>query len=167
MLLVLEREFVTRVRSRSFLLSTLLVPLFMVLVFAVPILMQVTGSGGEQRIVVVDEGPPAVGEQVVRSLSAVPTRERDTRFAVEHLRVPLASVRDSLNAAIRVESVDGYLWIPPGVVEQSGAAYRARNVTDFEIQERLSAAVSEAVQAVRLAEAGLQISEVASLRPRR
>jgi ABC-2 type transport system permease protein len=161
--LVLEREFVQRVRSRSFLLSTALVPLFMLAIFGIPLAMEVMGEGGRHHVVVVDEAPAAVGEQVVAALSAEPVRRRDAHFEVERLRAPLAAVRDSLNAAVAAEAIDGYLWLPPDVVAGGRVAYRARNVTDFEVQQRLGAIVSQAVQAVRLGEAGLQIGEVASL----
>lgn len=161
--LVLEREFVQRARSRSFILSTALVPLFMLAIFGVPIAMEVMGGGSDQRIVIVDEGPPAVGTQVATALSAGPASRRDARFEVEHLRAPLASVRDSLNAAVTAERIDGYLWIPADVVQGSQVAYRARSVTDFDVQSRLRNAVSQAVQAVRLNDAGLQVTEVSAL----
>lgn len=162
-LLVVEREFITRVRSRSFLISTLLIPVFMIGLFAIPVIVELRGSDSERHVVIVDEGPPEIGDRAVVSLAAEPSGGRGTHFAVEHLRVPLASVRDSLNAAVRDEMIDGYLWIPADVVEQSGITYRARNVTDFRTQERLEAAVSDAVQAARLNEAGLEIGEVSGL----
>jgi ABC-2 type transport system permease protein len=161
--LVFEREFVQRVRSKSFLLSTALVPLFMVALFGIPIAMEVMSDGGRHEIVVVDEGPETIGQQVVAALTAEPPRQRDARFEVEYLRAPLASVRDSLNAAVVAEQIDGYLVIPPDVTAGNRVSFRARNVTDFEVQQRLGTVVSQSVQAVRLGEAGLQVTEVAAL----
>lgn len=161
--LVLEREFMLRVRTRSFILSTVLVPLFMLALFGIPIALEVTGGGGEQRIAIIDEGPAVVGEQVVAALTSPPARRRDIRYEVEHLRVPLASVRDSMNAAVAADALDGYLWIPPDVVEGSQVAYRARNVTDFSIQERIRQTVSQAVHGARLSAAGLDMAEVGAL----
>lgn len=163
MMIVLHREFVERVRSKSFILSTILLPVFMLGIFLVPIFMEAMKKGGETALVVVDEGPAAVGQRLIAALGTEPATKRDERFTVTHLRTPLASVRDSLNAAVLAEKADAYLYIPAGVVSGSNAEFRGRSVTNLDVQERIEAALSEAVQAERLNDAGLQITEVAAL----
>jgi ABC-2 type transport system permease protein len=53
-LLIIKREFLTRVRKRSFLVVTLLIPLFFAALIVVPILIA-TSSSGDKRIAVIDE----------------------------------------------------------------------------------------------------------------
>ncbi len=161
--LVIEREFVQRVRSRSFLISTAIAPLFMAAIFLGPLYFESRERGGEQTLVVVDESPAGVGERIAERLGAAPERERDAQFRVERRRVPLAGVRDSLNAAVLDERIDGYLWLPPGILQGEELLYRARNVTNFRLQDRIEGLVSESVQLQRLDQAGLRSGEVASL----
>ena len=52
--LIIKREFITRVRKRSFLIVTLLVPLFFAAMIVVPILIA-TNSKEEKRIAVIDD----------------------------------------------------------------------------------------------------------------
>jgi ABC-2 type transport system permease protein len=166
LLLVLEREFTTRVRSRSFLISTALVPLLMLVAFLAPVLAERVARGGEAneaRILIVDEGPPGIADRALAAIRAETPRQGSTSLRVALLQRPLAAVRDSLDAALQARILDGYLWIPKAVVDQGEVAYRARNTADNAVQQRLTGAVSNAVQAARLADAGLEAVDVASL----
>lgn len=62
-LLIIQREFTTRVRKRSFLIVTLLVPLFFAALIIIPILIA-TSSKDEKRIAVIDESHLFVGHFV-------------------------------------------------------------------------------------------------------
>ncbi|NIT86029.1 MAG: hypothetical protein GWN82_03680, partial [Gemmatimonadetes bacterium] len=44
---VIKREFGELVRSRAYILGTLMGPIFIVLLFAIPFLMRESGGGGE------------------------------------------------------------------------------------------------------------------------
>ncbi len=163
LMIVLRREFVERVRTKSFILSTILIPFFMSLMFIVPILIETMGSGETKELVIIDESPPEVGDRIVESLSAEPESDRDDRFLVERLRVPLTSVQDSLNNAVLEGSIDGYLWVPADIVQSSTVEFRSRSVTDMDVQQQLSGAVTAAVRGQRLRDAGLEVQELSSL----
>lgn len=163
LIIVLRREFVERVRTKSFILSTILIPVFMSLMFIVPILMETMRSGETQELVIVDESPPEVGDRIVASLSEEPASDREDRFVVDRLRVPLATVQDSLNEAVLAETIDGYLWIPPDIVQSSEVGFRSRSVTDMDVQQQIGEAVTSAVRGARLRDAGLQVQELSSL----
>lgn len=163
MLIVLHREFTQRVRSKSFILSTVLVPVLMVAMFAVPLLMEVSRKGGESTIVVVDEAPEGIGERVVGSLGREPASERDERFVVERIRAPIGAVQDSLRALVLAEQIDGYLYLPPDITDSNVVQYRGQSVTNMDLNQQIGEAVSSAVQGVRLAEAGLEPGDVAAL----
>ena len=53
-LLILQREFLTRVKSRSFLLTTFLMPIAIVLFYVVIVFIFMRGSDTERVIAVVD-----------------------------------------------------------------------------------------------------------------
>jgi ABC-2 type transport system permease protein len=163
MLIVLQREFIERVRTKSFILSTILVPLFLVAMFAFPVLIEVTRQGGESTIAVVDEAPEGIGESVAAGLAREPERERDERFVVNRITAPLASVEDSLRGLVLAEEIDGYLHLPPDIAESNVVAYRGTSVTNMELNEQIGESVSAAVQGVRLSDAGLDAGVVSEL----
>lgn len=159
--IVLKREFVERVRSKSFLLGTLLFPIFMIGIYALPILFG--KSEGETRLVVVNEGPSTIGAHVQKRLEA-PTETRDGRtYSVEVERAPLEALRPRLNARVNAKEIDGYVHIPPDVVQNGNVAYRARNVANFDVIGDVKQAASEAVQGARLQASGIDIGLVAQL----
>ena len=66
---VRRREFLERVRSRSFVIGTVLFPLFMAAMWVVPAMMG--GGGGHRRIVIIDQAPGDVGALVQQGLEAL------------------------------------------------------------------------------------------------
>ena len=53
--LIIKREYTTRVRKRSFLITTILAPIFLALIYIVPILLAMNSDNGHHVIAVVDE----------------------------------------------------------------------------------------------------------------
>jgi len=53
--LVIQREYLTRVRKKSFIIMTLLMPLLMASLSFVPLWLSTLNDGGEKNIVVIDE----------------------------------------------------------------------------------------------------------------
>ncbi|HEV2149901.1 MAG TPA: ABC transporter permease [Longimicrobiaceae bacterium] len=161
-LIVLAREFRERVRTRGFVLTTLLFPVF---IGALTLLPAMSGGGGERRLVVVDEAPAGIGEYVVQSLSRPPAEgDRDAyTYHLERVEGPLDAVRGELSRRVLAEEIDGYLYLPAGVVEGNEIELRARNVANFQVERDVRVAVSQAVQAARMREQGLDVTEVSSL----
>ncbi len=162
--IILKREFMERVRTKSFLLATFLFPISIVGLYTVPFLI-----GGEKtvrRLVVVDEAPAGVAQMVAASLSA-DTPDREGRgYKVEIARQPLAGLQTQLRERINKKEIDGYLHLPADVVVTSEVAYRARNVSNLGVVTDMRRAATQAVQETRLRTAGLQSTDVrALLRP--
>ena len=66
---VIRREFVERVRTRAFLLSTILFPLFMAAMVVIPGFLM-SRSTGTQRLALVDATTDDLGQRMAASLSA-------------------------------------------------------------------------------------------------
>lgn len=160
---VMRREIMERVRTRSFLISTLLFPVFMAALFVAPVLLG-TG-GGERRLVLVDEAPAGVGDAFVAGLTAAGAeKDRDAfTYRVERVSGPFAQVRERLNARVLAEEIHGYVHLPADVVAGNQVAYRARNVSSFSVERDIRRAASQAVQTARLRQAGLDLPQVSSL----
>lgn len=164
---VLRREFLERVRSRSFVLGTFLLPVFMAGMWIIPATMG--QGGGTRKIVIVDQAPAGVGaivEQVLTHPQPAADGKKDDEaftYVVEREARPLAQVRAGLIRRIQAKELDGWLYLPPDVVQTSKAEYRARNVAQFRVLGDLSRAASRAVQAARLQASGIAPAQVAAL----
>ena len=63
--LIVEREFTERVRKKSFIISTLLTPLFMIAMMVLPGIMMLKGNSDTKNVVVIDNSPQQfVGKQL-------------------------------------------------------------------------------------------------------
>ena len=163
---VFRREFLERVRSKSFVLSTVLFPVFMAAMWIIP--ARIGQGGGNRTIVIVDQAPAGVGALVERGLAnpqALPAGDDDERitYTVQRVTQPLDQVRAGLIRRVQAKEIDGWLYLPPDIVTSSQAQYRARNVANFGVVGDLQRATTQAVQAARLQAAGLDAGEVAGL----
>ncbi|HSM34968.1 MAG TPA: ABC transporter permease [Longimicrobiales bacterium] len=158
-LIVLQREFLERVRSRAFLIGTLTFPVLFIALLAMPAVVE--DRPEEREIVLVDDAPAGVSERVVATL-----REREegaNLYDVEVVRGTFEGMRAELNQRVLDESIDGWLALPSDVLSENRIQYRARNIANRTVLRDLRNAVSGAVQAVRLRDAGLEVDEVAAL----
>ena len=63
--LIVEREFAERVRKKSFIVSTLLTPLFMIAMMVLPSVLMLKGNSDTKNVVVIDNSPEQfVGKQL-------------------------------------------------------------------------------------------------------
>lgn len=159
---VVKREFTESVRTKTFLLGTLFGP---VLILGLLLLPSALGGGGAERAVAIVDGTDlGLGEAVAAALRVVPPgAEADsadrTVFRVEVERLAgrdAAAVRAELEARVGARSLDGFLWLPAGVMDGEEALYEGRNATNFGEVREIGTAVQRAVQAVRLREKGIE-----------
>lgn len=160
-LLIIRREFRERVASRSFVIGTLIFPLIMAGLMLLPRLI---GSGGTERtLVMVNDGPPGVGDAFAAALGATPGSADENTYKVVPVPGPFSEVRDSLNARVEGKEIDGYVVLPADVLGKGTIAFRARNVGSFAVMRDLRSAGTRAVQSERLKTAGITASAVAAL----
>jgi ABC-2 type transport system permease protein len=159
-MIIVRREFLERVRTRAFVIGTIAFPIFMVAIFVLP---QLSDGVVERDLVLVDEAPPPVGDRFVALLTALADSGSGNTYRIERSSGRLVDLRDQLNARVLAEEIDGYVALPPGVLENERVLYRARNVGSGEVVRDLRNAASEAVQTERLRQAGLEQSNVNAL----
>ncbi|HXL11291.1 MAG TPA: hypothetical protein VN955_07835, partial [Gemmatimonadales bacterium] len=121
---VVRREFVERVRKKSFWVMALLGPVFFAAIFLLPLLM--SAGGGIKRVVVVDRTTTALGAVVAARLDST------QRFFVAG-RVPGGpGVEDSLAREVGLKRIDGFLVLSDSLTITGRAQYRASNVSSLE-----------------------------------
>ncbi|HEX7051959.1 MAG TPA: ABC transporter permease [Longimicrobiales bacterium] len=165
---VIRREFTEMVRTKAFLIGTILGPVIMVGFFALQIVLAQSG-GGERQVVVVDATGQGLGERVAAALESRSGAESRTQFTTEVLVLgdeDPETLRAGFQERIEADSLDGYLWLPAGAVDGETVVYEGKNATNIGELERIRGAVQVAVQGTRLSAAGIDAARVAeALRP--
>lgn len=160
--IILGREFRERVRTKSFVLSTLLTPVFFVGILFGPLLIERMGGGQERVLAMIDESGSAIGDEIARALSG-PEGDDADRLTVRVVPGTAAALEDSLAAEVLADRLDGLLVVPSDILYGGAVQYRARSVTDTGLQRRISAAASAAAQGRRLEGAGIDPSMLADI----
>jgi ABC-2 type transport system permease protein len=181
--IIFLREYIERVRSKAFIILTVLAPLLMLALVAGPIFLMSKGSKS-QKIAVVDlEGrvaplfeerlkemtrPP---DDVAGKLRASASGQKDMfttdQYQVEHVQAPPggeAETRAQLNGRLKRNQLDAYLWIDKSSLEEGGRVdYYARNLTDMAGIQTARRAVSAAVTRLRLMDQGVNPDQIEKL----
>ncbi|MEM1268815.1 MAG: ABC transporter permease [Bacteroidota bacterium] len=138
--IIFQREYLQRVRSKGFILATLLGPVALLLLMVLPVLTTVWVSDDSTRqIAVVDET-----EQVAQRLQ-LPDRYELVDPAPE----------DTLRERVLAGTLDGYLLLPAGVLSgEAGATYYSKSGGGGLSEVTLSFAIEDAVRNQRVLDAG-------------
>lgn len=161
LLAVAKREYVERVRSKAFLVSTVLGPLVLAGFLLGPIVLM-DKQRQPLRVAVVD--PTGTLRQPVEDTLARQRMGGDARFKV----VPASGgnaeeARRAARQSVLEGTLDGYLYLPPDALEGSTAEYYGKNVSNRADLNLMEKAVEEALVALRLQAAGLDPQRVKTL----
>ena len=179
-LLILRREYLERVWTKSFLISTLLFPSLVVLLIVVPGQMVMLKSPALRHIVVVaptQELGQAVKTELERTApgpddgtrkSTQDPSEAEIPSATSDYRVdldlsPTEGERALLSAKVAAGALDGYLWLPDDIMNARQATYYARETSDYLQDDGIQRAVSRALLRYRLAGHGMSAEQVDGL----
>jgi len=163
---IIKREYLSRVRSRGFIIGTALSPLMMMSFVLVPMLVA-RGSGHENyRLVVLDQsGDPGLyarAEQLLTNDNAKSDRFEVRREAVGPSENVEARKQD-LNRQITEGRLEGYVAVPADVLDRGKIAYHTKNVSDFGSSDRVRRAFNTAVIERRMTRAGIDAARVSAL----
>jgi ABC-2 type transport system permease protein len=159
---VIRREFVERVRTRTFLLSTLLFPALMIGLTVLPVLLD-RRAKAPKRIVVLDGATGEAGTRVADGLAAAKRTGSNggTRYSVTRLvaGTHLEARRDSLVRHVGVsgetDGLDGVLVVTDDAVTTGKIPYYGANVGSPQDMRRLETEVQTALRLERLRRAGI------------
>jgi ABC-2 type transport system permease protein len=152
---VIRREYLERVRTRGFVIGTVLGPLLMGAMMIIPALAA-RSTSKPLRVAVLD-GTGALRTAVEEALRAA-RFDGKARFDVR------PSAGDAaLRKAVLAGELDGYLQLPADAVSKGAASYYGRNVSNRIDLRTMERTVSDVLVARRLTDAGLDSSRVQDL----
>ena len=167
---IIKREYLVRVRTRAFVIGTIISPVLLLALIILPAFLAERGGGGQRRVTVLDQSnDPLLFDAIKRRVESNETDFTEpgfasgTRFVLS--RQPLRADQ-SPNDWIRREnegekSDRSYLILGPDVMDAAATEYHAKNLSDFSIRA-LEQAVSAAISERRLLKAGFDPAQISS-----
>jgi ABC-2 type transport system permease protein len=158
--LIAKREYLERIRTRAFLVATILIPVLMGgFVFGSDYLSSRSKSSSHIAIVSAD---PVFAADLKNELLI---GKSSSRMTVE-LLAPSEATRASLDHDLQGKgNLTGYLWVTPPAQSNTRPTftYVPHSAGDLTTQETLSNAIKNALTRERLARQGMASSEIATL----
>jgi ABC-2 type transport system permease protein len=140
-LLIARREYVERIRSRAFRISTVLIPVAFGFIFGIGALSGKL-SGGPKHIVVASNDSVLAESERAELIAA----GKGSQLIVD-VRAPIAEADlAALNADVDNKTLDGYLWLEvrPGT-RQLETTYTSRGSADFMGKDRMQDSIGHAL----------------------
>ncbi|MBQ1205210.1 MAG: ABC transporter permease, partial [Alistipes sp.] len=132
--LIIGREFNERVRKKSFIITTILMPVLMLLLMAAPALIMSFSQGDEKQIGVIDEST-MIGSRL----------ESDETILFETLDIPLDEARRTRTDLFAV------LYIAPDILENpKGVQLYANSSTSMTLEMEICAQIERILEAEKL-----------------
>jgi ABC-2 type transport system permease protein len=167
--MLIQREYLERVRSRSFVIFTLLMPAFMAGSVLIPEKIEQMNSGAEKRIVVV-ANDPQLAAAVGRELSAAKPKADLTPETEEEMKPSVYTIRvdtdtsdaegDRLRQQVSNGQVTGFLWLTDSALKDHKVIYSTKEAADFGQSVEIRNAVRTAVTKQRLSQKGMNGPEI-------
>jgi ABC-2 type transport system permease protein len=156
-LLVAQREYLEQVRKRAFLLSTVLVPLFMGLIVYASVWSGKSLNTSKHIVLASNDAA------LVQELNAQLLSEKSNKSTYELLTPARAEDRAALVARVNGKGLDGFLWIESEAGKPLSATYESASSGDIGSTERLGDALNRVLVRRRLAERGIATGEADAL----
>jgi ABC-2 type transport system permease protein len=161
---VIRREYLERIRTKAFWISTLLVPVLMGGMMVIPAWLAARG-GGEFRVAVLDLSGryfDSIADEVAGML-VQPEENLEVRLIPIERGTDPEVTRERAKSRVQVQEFDGLLVLPETLPDEGQPEYVAPNVAAFRLLMVLERSVNNVLVAERLTSAGLDPERVGEL----
>lgn len=155
---VIRREYLARVRTRWFIVITILAPLLMIGAMAIPVALLVGESDRALSISVIDES----GQLLQELLATEAFEEGRLRYVPPPAGEP-ETVIEALRQQVLGGQLSGFLYIAADVLDGGAIEYWGRDVGLTLVDATLEPATTTAVRRIQARTLGLEPSDVAQL----
>jgi len=150
-LAVIKREYLQIVRTKGFIIGTVLGPVLMSLFIVVPVLMSVVAVDEQETLGVIDASGQIYAD-LESKLNSHTLKDGSLRYLLEEYRMgdDEEVLLESLNQKVLAKELNAYVYIPKDIIEGGEAEYVAEHVSDFEKNRSLSNALNSVIIEKRL-----------------
>lgn len=160
---VIKREYLQIVRTKGFIIGTLLGPILMSLFMVVPVLMSVVSVARQETIGVIDISGEVFPELEQKLDVKLKDGSRRYLFEEYEARADASFLRQELNEKVLNKELSAYIFIPDNISDDGAAEYISEHVSDFDKTRNISSAINSIIIGKRLKEEGLDPLKIGSL----
>lgn len=176
--IIAKREYLERVRTRSFVIMTFLIPALMIGVSVVPTMLANRGSNETKHMVVV-AGDRDTAEQIrsrieqdedkaaeKKSKTGTKRSQQPEHYTVEVSTTATQAERAALTEKVKSKQLDAFLWATPQAIADKKLDFVTFDVSNLIDNEVLGQIVSDALRRQALKNKGLKDDDIdAALEP--
>src|SRR5579864_7451765 len=168
--LIIKREYLQRVRTRSFLVLTLLLPGIMTVLMALPAKLATMGQKAQHLVVVAST--QQFGEKVRQQLLAAPAGDEDDEaadtgtkqkpeddYVIDVDANPTEAERADLRDKVSTRAIDGCLWLTDDAIASHKIVWYSREMMGFRERSWLSETISRVVEQQELSSKGMSAEQ--------
>jgi len=155
-LIIARWEYLTRLRSKWFIISTLIMPLIILGSMFIPTAIMTSGDTESRLIAIVDETGQFATPFEQKLTEKYTLKDKTPKYQVIKLQninpsVAKAQAAELLDSAI----VNAYLVIPEDILDSSRVVYYSMNLGNFRDQSEINNTTNEVISEYRMLAAGL------------
>jgi ABC-2 type transport system permease protein len=159
--LVIKREYMTRVRTKGFIFSTVGLPLFSIGIFALSLALATRKADHSLKISILDN----LGGLSPQILKGLDEKLPDGRPRFQLVRAwdrpeSETTAHEELSRQVRDGQLDGYLEIPKDILSGKDATLHTRNAGDIQTERTILHALNNAIIGRRLSDKGVQLDNL-------
>jgi len=158
---VIRREYLIRVRTKGFIIGTLLTPAMIILIFSGIFIFAKVFAPSTKKYVIVDQSGRIYEE--FTSMFTDTLRNGQPKFIFTERKISSRNQDaefEELQRMVRAKEIDGYFIIPEDIIDTRIVRYSARSVSNFDEQRDFTRALSRIVTNNRLENKGLSPEEI-------
>jgi ABC-2 type transport system permease protein len=174
--LIIQREYLQRVRTRTFLVLTLLAPAIMTALMALPAKFATMGQKAQHVVIVTSS--PEFGEMVRQEFLSAPVdddeedsdgadrnaqQKADKQYVVDIDTSPTEAERSALRDKVSTRAIDGYLWLTDDAIAARKITWNSREIAGFRDRLRLIDTVNRIILQQELASNGVTTAQSAQM----
>ncbi len=165
-LTVIKREYIQIVRTKGFIIGTILGPVFMLALIVVPVALQFVAVDQQEKIGVIDETREIFMELDKKLDQQLKDGTRRYLLVNFELTGDVEELKQQLNNKVLKKELNAYIHIPKDISSGGEAEYVAEHVSDFNKRGSISSALSSIVIGKRLRGEGLDPARISEfMRP--
>jgi ABC-2 type transport system permease protein len=157
-LLVAKREYLEQVRSRTFILSTVLIPSMIAALIGANYFLVSRNNRVGEHVTVATENVLLANDIRTQMLD-----DKDAKFIVDVTSPATEQDRATLLKRVHSKAIDGFLWVSTSPSGSPMATYSSLSISESTTTRRLTSALNRALLNERLTARGIKLHEVDAL----
>jgi len=158
---VIKREYIQIVKTKGFIIGTILGPVLMASFIVIPIVVSVISVGQQERVGVID-----LSQEIFEALDKKldhKLKDGSRRYLLEKYEISTDPevLRKELSQMVLKKELSAYIFIPKNISEGGVAEYVSQHVSDFDKLKNINEALNSVVIEKRLRKEGLDPQKIA------